>query len=503
MSQQSPQESQPQELVWRRAHPLSPLVQSWVLLAAVIYSFFNRVFEDFFTGGATFDLNELAQAGPPDLPFLSWAGIFGPFWYLALALAVFLLLLLPFFSRWFFYRFAVDEQNVYIKSGMLVKTERKARLDRVQSIDIKRPLVPRILGLAELNFDVADGKDSALKVQFLGYRQARALREELLAQVRVLKGQASEPGDPDLAAAPQASVGLGRKLSQNILGIEDAQEQLVVKVPIVRLLLSMLLNVQWLLGLVGFSVLLGLAVFLEGVNPLTYLASFAVVFLGVAGAFWKRFNTGFNFSLSTSPDGLKTRFGFADTSTQTLPQGGVQRVEVVQPLLWRLTGWYQVKVTLLGKGPGQGDFAGELLPVGTLDEVMRLLPLVLPSQQEGGASARQLVAGLSGSGEEQGFLVSPAAARFFDPFTYRRQGFALTPLLLLVRSGRWVYRLSLVPHAKIQELELTQGPLQRRLGLACWTVRVAGTGILGTGIKNSDAEVARALAIRLAQMSLR
>lgn len=503
MSQQSPQESQPQELVWWRAHPLSPLVQSWVLLAAVIYSFFNRVFEDFFTGGATFDLNELAQAGPPDVLFLSWAGIFGPFWYLALALAVFLLLLLPFFSRWFFYRFAVDGQNVYIKSGMLIKTERKARLDRVQSIDIKRPLVPRILGLAELNFDVADGKDSALKVQYLGYRQARALREELLAQVRVLKGQASEPGDSALAVTDsQASEGLGQKLSQNILGIQDAQEQLVVKVPIVRLLLSMLLNPQLLLGLLGFLTLLGLAVVWEGVNPLTYLASFAVVFLGVVGALWKRFNTGFNFSLSTSPDGLKTRFGFADTSTQTLPQGRVQRVEVVQPLLWRLTGWYQVKVTLLGKGPGQGDFAGELLPVGTLDEVMRVLPLVLPSQQEGGASAQQLVAGLAGSGEEQGFLVSPAAARFFDPFTYRRQGFALTPLLLLVRSGRWVYRLSLVPHAKIQDLELEQGPMQRGLGLASLTVHVAGE-VLATEVKHADAETARALAIRLAQMSLR
>lgn len=503
MSQQSPQESQPQELVWRRAHPLSPLVQSWVLLAAVIYSFFNRVFEDFFTGGATFDLNELAQAGPPDVLFLSWAGIFGPFWYLALALVVFLLLLLPFFSRWFFYRFAVDGQNVYIKSGMLVKTERKARLDRVQSIDIKRPLVPRILGLAELNFDVADGKDSALKVQYLGYRQARALREELLAQVRVLKGQTLEPeASASAVTVSQAPEGLGRKLSQNILGIEDTQEQLVLKVPVARLLLSMLLNVQWLLGLVGFSVLLGLAVFLEGVNPLTYLASFAVVFLGVAGALWKRFNTGFNFSLSTSPDGLKTRFGFADTSTQTLPQGRVQRVEVVQPLLWRLTGWYQVKVTLLGKGPGQGDFAGELLPVGTLDEVMRVLPLVLPSQQEGGASAQQLVAGLAGSGEDQGFLVSPAAARFFDPFTYRRQGFALTPLLLLVRSGRWVYRLSLVPHAKIQDLELEQGPMQRGLGLASLMVHVAGE-VLATEVKHADAEVARALAIRLAQMSLR
>lgn len=206
--------------------------------------------------------------------------------------------------------------------------------------------------------------------------------------------------------------------------------------------------------------------------------------------------------MSTSPDGLKTRFGFADTSTQTLPAGRVQRIDIVQPLLWRLTGWYQVKVTLLGKGPGQGDFAGELLPVGTLDEVMRLLPLVLPSQQEGGASAQQLVAGLSGSGEDQGFLVSPLAARYLDPFTYRRQGFALTPLLLLVRSGRWTYRLSLLPHRKIQDLELAQGPIQRRLGLASLTVHVAGE-VLATEVKHADAELARALAVRLAQMSLR
>lgn len=502
MSQYSPQDSPPQELAWQRAHPLSPLVQSWIIVLLLIYTVASNFVESLVSAEKTFDLKVLIESGPSDYFLISWSSAFGHFWILALLTAFFLVLLLPYFVAWFFYLFAVDERNVYVRRGILFKTERKARLDRVQSIDIKRPLVPRILGLAELNFDVADGDRSTLKVQFLGYRQARALREELLAQVRVLKGQAPEPGDPDLAAASQAPEGLGRKLSQNILGIEDAQEQLVLKVPVTRLLLSMLLNVQWLLGLVGFSVLLGLAVFLEGVNPLTYLASFAVVFLGVVGALWKRFNTGFNFSLSTSPDGLKTRFGFADTSTQTLPQGRVQRVEVVQPLLWRLTGWYQVKVTLLGKGPGQGDFAGELLPVGTLDEVMRVLPLVLPSQQEGGASARQLVAGLSGSGEDQGFLVSPAAARFFDPFTYRRQGFALTPLLLLVRSGRWVYRLSLVPHAKIQELELTQGPLQRGLGLASLTVHVAGEA-LATEVKHADAELARALAIRLAQMSLR
>lgn len=491
-------------LTWRRAHPLSPLVRAWLIIVVFIYTIANNLVDDLFTGEEPLDLRELGENGPPDTVFLSWTGIFGSFWFLGVLAVFFLLLLLPFLSTWFFYRFAVDDRNVYIKSGMLFKTERKARLDRVQSIDVNRPLMARLLGLAELKFDVADGDSSALRVQFLKYSEARSLREQLLAQVRTLKaGSETSPAASapvDQPAHRDIADRLGDHLTENFLGVKDAGEQLIVKVPVARLLGSMVLSLGWLVGLLFLLSLGGLMLWAE-MSLGAIFASNAAVILAIVSSTWKRFNTGFNFSLSTSPDGLKTRFGFTDTTTQTLPEGRVQRISVEQPLLWRITGWYRVKVTLLGKTGDQGEFAGELLPVGILDDVMRVLPLVVPAQQDGGVSPAQLMAGLAGSGAEQDFTVSPASARWFDPLTYRRNGFAVTPLLLLVRSGRWVRRLSFVPHLKVQSLELSQGPLQKRAGLAHLSLRVAG-GALSTAVHNADAEVARALTVRLAQLGV-
>lgn len=509
----APGQGGPATLEWRRAHPLSPLVRAWLIVVVLGYSILSNGLEEFLAGARDFNLKELGEAGPPDTIFFTWSSVFGGYWYLAVLAAIFVLLLLPFISTWFFYRFAVDEQNVYVKSGMLFKTERKARLDRVQSIDVNRPFVARLLGLAEVKFDVADGASSALKVEFLRYRDARDLREQLLAQVRALKAGAVPPspspapagaGGPVVAggAAPSPDLvdRLADHVAENFLGIKDADERLVVQVPVGRLLGSMLLTVGWIVGVLAVALIVGVLLWAEASLATIATTNIALV-MGIVSSAWKRFNTGFNFSLSTSADGLKTRFGFADTTTQSLPAGRVQKIEVIQPLLWRLTGWYRVKVTLLGKSEGQGEFAGELLPVGTFDEVMRVLPLVLPSEQDGGVSLPQLQAGLGGVGPEQGFIVSPASARVFDWFTYRRNGFALTPALLVVRSGRWVHSLALVPHGKVQALALSQGPWQRRLGLANVQFKIAGSA-LGVTVQNTDAEVARALLVRQAQMGV-
>ncbi|WP_421083621.1 PH domain-containing protein [Rothia nasimurium] len=506
LTSSAPEPAGPAVLEWRRAHPLSPLVRAWLIVAVLGYTIVTNGLEEFIAGARNFDLRELGEAGPPDTIFFTWSSIFGGYWYLAVLAVIFVLLLLPFISTWFFYRFAVDGQNVYVKSGMLFKTERKARLDRVQSIDVNRPFVARLLGLAEVKFDVADGASSALKVEFLRYREARDLREQLLAQVRALKAGVAAPS-PSAAPAtggPSPSSDLADRLAdhvtENFLGIKDADERLIVQVPVGRLLGSMLLTLGWIVGVLAVALVVGLLLWAEA-SLATIFASNVALIMGIASSAWKRFNTGFNFSLSTSADGLKTRFGFADTTTQSLPAGRVQKIEVVQPLLWRLTGWYRVKVTLLGKGEGQGDFAGELLPVGTFDEVMRVLPLVLPSEQDGGVSLPQLQAGLGGAGSEQGFIVSPASARVFDWFTYRRNGFALTPALLVVRSGRWIHSLTLLPHGKVQALALSQGPWQRRLGLANVQFKVAGSA-LGVTVQNTDAEVARALLVRQAQLGV-
>lgn len=502
------------KLVWRRAHVLSPLMNAWLLIAVFLFTIGRDIFEDVFTSDASFP--DLSQV--PDLPdFLQFVELFGRLWLLALLALVFSVLLLPYYVGWWFYRFAVDAQNVYIRSGIFTKNERKARLERVQSIDINRSLLARLLGLAELKFDVADGAETAFSVKFLSYRDARDLRDALLLQVQVLQGENVTPPTcsetsplADASGHEREKPGQGfsaespRRLQQHLAenlgpGVQEAGEVPLIHVPVTRLLLSMALSVSTI-----FSVLLvfGLALFIlftGGDLVSAFAANIACIF-ALVSALWKRFNTGFNFRLSRSPNGLKTRYGFTDAIAQTVPLGRVQSMTVEQPLLWRIPGWYRVKVALAGKSGGEETYTGYLLPVGTYEELLKVLPLVVPGASEGGADASSLRAGLIGCGASGGFTVSPQRARLVDPLSYLRNGFALLPALLLRRSGRLTRRLAIVPHAKIQNLTLTQGLLARSCGLAHLLVHTAGGA--SARLSNMDAEVARALFIRQAQLAV-
>src|SRR5699024_9460213 len=63
-------------------------------------------------------------------------------------------------------------ESIYYRRGLLSKKLRKARLDRVQSIDLQQKLLPRILGMAELVFDVAGGAGSNISLKYLSKKRA-------------------------------------------------------------------------------------------------------------------------------------------------------------------------------------------------------------------------------------------------------------------------------------------------------------------------------------------
>lgn len=509
-------EGQEQSLTWRRAHPLSPLVRSWLIIVAFLIGIVRPAVEDFFKGEEPITFQDVMELHPPESGVLAWLHIFGSFWLPVATVLVFLVLLVPFFLTWYFYRFAVDASNVYVKSGMLVKTERKARLDRVQSIDVNRPLVARILGLAELKFDVADGAGSALQVQYLSYREARRLRDELLVQVRELKSgsKPSTAGSPVEAGhsdpAPSAPAGehhlrqrLAQHVTENFLGVRGEGEQQIVHVPVGRLLGSMALSMGVFSGVLFVGALMGVMLWSDISLGAVFASNLALI-AGLASALWKRLNTGWNFRLVTSPDGLKTRFGLTDTVTRTVPEGRIQSVIVTQPLLWRLTGWYKVSVALAGQGEGDNAaFAGELLPVGTRADLLRILPLVVVDEAHGGASAEQLHVGLDAKGSGHGFTASQFTARYrIDWFAISRNAFSQTPALLLVRWGMMTKKLSITPHAKIQQLELKQGPLGKRYGYTDLTITAAGAMAGSSELSLVDAETARALLVRQAQLGV-
>jgi putative membrane protein len=503
------------DLAWRRMHPVTPAVKGWKVLAAMLA---------IIAWNAADDVRQLAE----------WLGVRA---WLYIAGVIVLVALIGFgYSAiaWRMTRFAVTDDAVHLRSGVVFRQQRQARLDRLQAVDVVQPLLARILGLSELRLEVAGGAGSAVSLAFLREAEAEQLRAELLARAAGIHrgrrpagvrppGATAAPGaagpaaaapvgpapDPvplgstapdalpvldaaaDPAAGPTVTVPVEQPVDDDWAEAAPvAPERPVYEVPVGRLLASTLLSATtfWLLALVVGVVVLVVA---SG----RFESAFALLpaLLGVVSYTWTRFNRGANFRAAISPDGIRLRHGLTESRAQTVPPGRVQAVRVTQGLLWRRADWWRVEVNVAGYGSvaDQGQSENVLLPVGTRDEAMVALWLVLPDL--GTADPRALVdAGLTGRDGAGGWAVAPRRSRWLDPVGWRRHGVTVTERALVLRSGVLNRQLVVVPHERTQSLGLAQGPLQRRLGLASFQLH-STPGPVAPRVDHLDARVAAGL----------
>ncbi|SMX77203.1 PH domain-containing protein [Brevibacterium antiquum] len=191
--------------VWHRVHPLTPILESLGVLVGIFiagaYSLQNF---------AQTAIEDLARGDGVDLGFAGWLRTH-PFVILGGVGGIVLLLLLTALFSWLAWRvrgYRIDSEAIYYRRGLLSKKLRKARLDRVQSIDLQQKLLPRILGMAELVFDVAGGSDSNISLKYLSKKRAEGLRDELLAAVRAKK-QGGQQGERTPTAGLSAEAAAG------------------------------------------------------------------------------------------------------------------------------------------------------------------------------------------------------------------------------------------------------------------------------------------------------
>jgi putative membrane protein len=171
------------------------------------------------------------------------------------------------------------------------------------------------------------------------------------------------------------------------------------------------------------------------------------------------------FSVVSTDDGVRVASGVVSTSTEAVPPGRVHALHVEQPLLWRPAGWWRISVNRAGHGGGRRNAESErsLAPVATMEEVLTLLPLLVPDLAD---QRELLVAGLIGRGDGEDFTTAPRRARWLRPLAWRRTGFRLTDASVLARGGFLHRELTIVPDARMQSVSLRQGPLERLLHVA-------------------------------------
>jgi len=463
---------------WRRLHPVTPALRGWKALVAFVAVVGYQMSDS---------LRGVADALGPGRAWLIVIGVIvlvGVVGFVYSALA------------WRVMRYAVTDEAVHLRTGLLFRQQRQARLDRLQAVDVVQPLLARLLGLAQLNLEVAGGSGSAVQLAFLRESEATALRTQILALAAGLGPRrapaAGDPAAPDVATAAlppdgTAPDGPGTGTAPAAPLYEAAPERQVYELPMPRLIRSILRSVPpWFLLVVVVGVVVG-SILSGDVGGMFVLVP-AVI--GAGGYVWGRINTGATFRAAVSPDGIRLRHGLTETRTQTVPPGRVQAVSISQGPLWRRADWWRVEINVAGYG-AESATESVLHPVATRAEAAVALWLVLPDLGVDDPRA-VLDAALDGVDEDGGFTAAPYRARWVDPLSRRRHGVLVTRTALLMRSGRWWRTVVVVPHERTQSLALRQGPLQRRLALASFVAHSTPGPVTPT-VEHLDQHVAAAL----------
>ena len=458
-----------QEQKWWRADIRTFIMNLWFIIL-LAFGFFQSIILNILTTPPNEWGARLTQAFDENSSYLSatYSQLIG--------FAVLILILVGGSIDWWFTRYSLDDLAIHRRSGFLFKKNRTIRLESVQSVDISRPLVARLLGLSELRFEVADGSSEALHIKYVSARKAEVLRRTAMASINLLRSEAAgRPVDvlpdsmqisaermPDAnqlhqpfeasygapmqdgtqqdgtqQSAPQQPAASRRGARMPMPVAADPSQPPIFRISNVRLIASIMLeHLVWLVPAVALMVGAAvIAAIMGGESPflifMALLPGTFVPLLGYLGTLWARFDGAANFKITPSGQGGVTlRYGFTGTHTQNVMVERIQALAVEQSILWRAFGWYRVKMTIAGIGIEQNDnqklvTRNIALPVGNKQETLMALRLLLPALDE--AQAQVLLDTANGSLKSQNpqvpaMIVTPSSARWMDLLTWKRNG---------------------------------------------------------------------------------
>ena len=475
----------------RRLHPLTPVLSGFKAIAALVAA--------------------LSVQGAMRLGWRGFVGALLVTMCLAVAVSVVSLLVTG---------YHVVGRELRIHEGVLFRRSRAIPLERLQAVEVVRPLLARIVGLAELRLEVVGGGKTEAPLAYLTVADAAALRRRLLdlahgtgaaasgadaappadgaGDAMAAGGTAAGPvGDAttgagaDAGTAGAVTAGGGPSTAPDGAGpagraaaggadVAATAERHLHTVANQDVLVSQLLTPQVMFLPLGIVFVVAQYWFGEAWSFVA-MVSMVVAVIGLLQQPARRILSDWNFRLSVSPAGLRVRHGLTELRSQTVPMHRVQAVTVVWPLLWRRMRWLRCRLHVAGFGVQQLNTSDRLLPVGDLATGRRLVAEVIP-----GVDLTALP-----------LAPAPRRARWVAPVSGPILAAGLHDHVFVTRDGRLTREITLVPYHRAQSVRLVQGPLQRLLGLA--SVHVDAAGGLNATARHRDLADARRLAAELTE----
>jgi len=401
------------------------------------------------------------------------------------------------------FEYELTPDTLDITSGVFSRRTREIPADRIQNVDIRQGVVPRMLGIAEVRFETAGGRGTEAALQYVDERLAGELQQRIDRHAKEAE-----------TAAETAARTTGERTDT-----EPGPDPLYAIKPIEIGLLSVT-SIDW--RAIGFVVLAGVGVIPEvaptgfGGSPIAPLANLAQpLFLTAAGVVGNaalmtaRF---FRFQLWRAGETLRYERGLLRRFSGSIPLGRVHLLRLRDNPVTRRLGFAALDIQTAGYGPDSESGSKSAVPIAERHRVLELADSVEPwpdlDLQRPPRRARRRYAVRYGVLAVIGTAALFAAHQFVRPIpwylgigllgvapiaahlTWRHRGYALGEQAMLVRAGFWRRTTYLVPFYRVQTVGTTATIFQRRWSLA--TVRI-DTASGAPAAHDLDAETARNL----------
>ncbi|SEQ24047.1 PH domain-containing protein [Natrinema salaciae] len=445
----------------------------------------------------------------------------------------------------YYYRFTyeVTSDTFDVTSGVVSRRSREIPYRRIQNVDVAQGVVQRVLGLAVVSIETAGGGDTEATLNYVSENEAERLRSE----IRRLTAKTDDEGATDERTArtsPADSTAGIDETTRRERARDEGRPIRLFELEFRELLVYALTSFRWgaavfpiaLLFFVGgadsgsgpvpeFLLLaaepfggpegvegaaLGQLLVLTAITALQWTAA-----TYVASAIYTVANY-YGFRLGRAGDDFVYERGLIQRYSGSIPAEKVQSVSVTENPLQRLVGYAGLWVETAGYGPDSSSGSQSAVPLADTDRVYRfaenLTGVETPEFRRAPRLARRrylaryaivaaAVVGIAFGLAQVStvdrwyltavvFVAVPPAAHL----KYVNLGYFVGEDHLVIRSGFWKRRTTVIPYYRIQTVSTRRSIFQRRLGLASLAVDTASSRTFAWGtptIYDVDLETAR------------
>jgi putative membrane protein len=453
----------------------------------------------------------IVKLGPRSLNFMpavAALGFTGNWAYIVPAILAYLLFsLLAAWFQWMRFRFAVGDDEVVIESGVLSRQHRTIPFDRIQDVSIEQGLVSRALGIAKVGFETgAGGKENDANLNAIALDAAQALRTTI---------RAHRSGE---VAVPATAAGVAET-------VPVAEDRLLFAMGPGRLLVAGLFN----FSLAALAVVGAAMQFFDGLlpfdfnvfNPLDWVdiaedygldqwlfahrwiagvgAAISLLFIGFVSGIATMFLANWDFRLTREPRALRRTRGLTTRTDVAVPVKRVQAAILVTGWFRQRFGWHELRLQSLASD-GEKERDHQVVPFGTfgeIDPVLDEVAILRPDAGQRWQHSHRIVAlgpiigavcaTIGGSvalylGNAVGWLglVAAPLIALIAFWAARFHRWADLGEQVAIRRGAWKPKMTLLPHASVQSVDLKTDFILRPLGLATLVFGVPGGSSLAT-----------------------